>query len=180
MVGPAPRTNAAKHSSTVASTYTCRHSPPRSTASISVGSYLAHPINVSPRRQSQLRAPRALAEQPLNSASQRDIGSADAEFLNPSRSVRVLIAGGGIAGLVLAVALLKKGVDVRVYEQDMTAIRGEGKYRGPIQVRLPYRLLPHQNERRRVDRASLSPMWVLHSCVVYMLVFQTGCYFPTG
>jgi len=35
---------------------------------------------------------------------------------------------------VLAVALLKKGVDVTVYERDLTAIRGEGKYRGPIQV----------------------------------------------
>jgi hypothetical protein len=36
---------------------------------------------------------------------------------------------------VLAVALLKQGVDVKVFERDLTAIRGEGKYRGPIQVR---------------------------------------------
>ncbi len=35
---------------------------------------------------------------------------------------------------VLAVGLLKKGFDVQVFERDMTAIRGEGKYRGPIQV----------------------------------------------
>ena len=62
--------------------------------------------------------------------------TADKEFLAPSRPVRVLVAGGGIAGLVLAVSLLKKGVDVKIFEQDMTAIRGEGKYRGPIQVRL--------------------------------------------
>ena len=48
---------------------------------------------------------------------------------------RVLIAGGGIGGLVLAVGLLKKGFDVQVLERDLTAIRGEGKYRGPIQVR---------------------------------------------
>jgi NADPH-dependent 2,4-dienoyl-CoA reductase/sulfur reductase-like enzyme len=48
---------------------------------------------------------------------------------------RVIIAGAGIGGLVLAVALLKQGVDVKVFERDLTAIRGEGKYRGPIQVR---------------------------------------------
>lgn len=47
---------------------------------------------------------------------------------------RVLIAGAGIGGLVLAVALLKRGFQVQIFERDMTAIRGEGKYRGPIQV----------------------------------------------
>ena len=47
---------------------------------------------------------------------------------------RVLIAGGGIGGLVAAVALLKRGYPVQVFERDLTAIRGEGKYRGPIQV----------------------------------------------
>ena len=36
--------------------------------------------------------------------------------------------------MVLAVGLLKQGVDVKVLERDLTAIRGEGKYRGPIQV----------------------------------------------
>jgi ribulose 1,5-bisphosphate synthetase/thiazole synthase len=51
-----------------------------------------------------------------------------------TRPLEVVIAGGGIGGLVLAVALLKKGVNVTVYERDLSAIRGEGKYRGPIQV----------------------------------------------
>jgi hypothetical protein len=51
-----------------------------------------------------------------------------------ARPLKVIIAGAGIGGLVLAVALLKKGVDVVVFERDLTAIRGEGKYRGPIQV----------------------------------------------
>ena len=50
------------------------------------------------------------------------------------RLPRVLIAGAGIGGLVLAVALLKRGFRVQIFERDLTAIRGEGKYRGPIQV----------------------------------------------
>ena len=79
----------------------------------------------------------AVSAPPSSSSIQKasDTSTEDAEFLDPARPMRVLIAGGGIAGLVLAVALLKKGVDVRIFEQDMTAIRGEGKYRGPIQVR---------------------------------------------
>ena len=52
----------------------------------------------------------------------------------PNNLPRVLIAGAGIGGLVLAVALLKRGFQVQIFERDMTAIRGEGKYRGPIQV----------------------------------------------
>ena len=47
---------------------------------------------------------------------------------------KVLIAGAGITGLVSALGLLKQGFDVQIFEKDMTAIRGEGKYRGPIQV----------------------------------------------
>ena len=49
---------------------------------------------------------------------------------------KILVAGAGIGGLVLAVGLLKKGFDVQIFERDLTAIRGEGKYRGPIQVTL--------------------------------------------
>lgn len=53
----------------------------------------------------------------------------------PTTKLRVLVAGAGIGGLVLAVSLLKQGFDVQMFERDVTAIRGEGKYRGPIQVR---------------------------------------------
>ena len=35
---------------------------------------------------------------------------------------------------MLAVGLLKRGFDVQIFEKNITAIRGEGKYRGPIQV----------------------------------------------
>ena len=53
---------------------------------------------------------------------------------SPNASFTVVIAGAGIGGLVLAVSLLKRGFSVKVLERDLTAIRGEGKYRGPIQV----------------------------------------------
>jgi zeaxanthin epoxidase len=57
--------------------------------------------------------------------------------------MKVLIAGAGIGGLVLAVALLKKGIQVQMFERDLTAIRGEGKYRGPIQVGAIVDLIRH-------------------------------------
>nr|BAN15741.1 zeaxanthin epoxydase [Dianthus caryophyllus] len=50
------------------------------------------------------------------------------------RQLRVVVAGGGIGGLVLALAAKKKGFEVIVFEKDMSAIRGEGQYRGPIQI----------------------------------------------
>eukprot|EP00271_Cylindrocystis_brebissonii_P016079 TRINITY_DN39257_c0_g1_i1.p1 TRINITY_DN39257_c0_g1~~TRINITY_DN39257_c0_g1_i1.p1 ORF type:complete len:730 (+),score=130.62 TRINITY_DN39257_c0_g1_i1:134-2191(+) len=50
------------------------------------------------------------------------------------RPLRVLVAGGGIGGLVFALAAKKRGLDVTVFERDLTAIRGEGQYRGPIQI----------------------------------------------
>ncbi|BDA47131.1 Zeaxanthin epoxidase, chloroplastic [Coccomyxa sp. Obi] len=52
----------------------------------------------------------------------------------PNTKPRILIAGAGIGGLVLAVGLLNKGFEVQMFERDLTAIRGEGKYRGPIQI----------------------------------------------
>uniref|UniRef100_A0A2P2MN04 Zeaxanthin epoxidase, chloroplastic n=1 Tax=Rhizophora mucronata TaxID=61149 RepID=A0A2P2MN04_RHIMU len=50
------------------------------------------------------------------------------------RNIRILVAGGGIGGLVFALAAKRKGFDVVVFEKDTSAIRGEGQYRGPIQI----------------------------------------------
>jgi zeaxanthin epoxidase len=50
------------------------------------------------------------------------------------RKPRVLVAGGGIGGLVFALAARRKGYDVTVFERDLSAVRGEGQYRGPIQI----------------------------------------------
>lgn len=51
-----------------------------------------------------------------------------------SRNLRILIAGGGIGGLVLALGAKKRGFDVKVFEKDLSSVRGEGLHRGPIQL----------------------------------------------
>ncbi|KAF7835968.1 zeaxanthin epoxidase, chloroplastic-like isoform X1 [Senna tora] len=50
------------------------------------------------------------------------------------RKVRILIAGGGIGGLVMALAAKQRGYEVKVFEKDLSAVRGEGRHRGPIQL----------------------------------------------
>ncbi|KAL1536477.1 Zeaxanthin epoxidase, chloroplastic [Salvia divinorum] len=50
------------------------------------------------------------------------------------KKLRILVAGGGIGGLVFALAAKRKGFDVVVFERDLSAIKGEGQYRGPIQI----------------------------------------------
>nr|KYP43883.1 hypothetical protein KK1_034663 [Cajanus cajan] len=50
------------------------------------------------------------------------------------KQLRILVAGGGIGGLVFALAAKRKGFEVVVFEKDLSAIRGEGQYRGPIQI----------------------------------------------
>ncbi|WVZ02762.1 hypothetical protein V8G54_023568 [Vigna mungo] len=50
------------------------------------------------------------------------------------RKLRVLVAGGGIGGLVFALAAKHKGYAVKVFEKDLSAVRGEGRHRGPIQL----------------------------------------------
>ncbi|XP_042030989.1 zeaxanthin epoxidase, chloroplastic-like [Salvia splendens] len=59
----------------------------------------------------------------------KELGSRAAE-----KKLRILVAGGGIGGLVFALAAKRKGFDVVVFERDLSAIRGEGQYRGPIQI----------------------------------------------
>ncbi|KAL2333552.1 hypothetical protein Fmac_014765 [Flemingia macrophylla] len=50
------------------------------------------------------------------------------------KQLRILVAGGGIGGLVFALAAKRKGFEVVVFEKDLSAIRGEGQHRGPIQI----------------------------------------------
>lgn len=68
------------------------------------------------------------------SASGATVAVAASEPSVAPRKLRILIAGGGIGGLVFALAAKRKGFDVLVFEKDVSAIRGEGQYRGPIQI----------------------------------------------
>lgn len=79
-----------------------------------------------------LRSP--LAQQRRGGLPGRARLVASAAMPAPEPKARVLVAGGGIGGLVFALAARRKGFDVLVLERDMSAIRGEGKYRGPIQL----------------------------------------------
>ena len=62
------------------------------------------------------------------------LSSEEKKTATEKKKPRVLVAGGGIGGLVFALAAKKKGFDVLVFEKDLSAIRGEGQYRGPIQI----------------------------------------------
>lgn len=66
----------------------------------------------------------------------RDYASSDGDGngRNEKNRFKVLIAGGGIGGLVLALAAKHRGFEVKVFEKDLSAVRGEGRHRGPIQL----------------------------------------------
>lgn len=75
------------------------------------------------------RARASLSEAPAAVTATPDVRGIGGE-----KKVKILVAGGGIGGLVFALAAKKKGFDVKVFERDLSAIRGEGQYRGPIQI----------------------------------------------
>ncbi|XP_049357252.1 zeaxanthin epoxidase, chloroplastic [Solanum verrucosum] len=74
-----------------------------------------------------------IAEAPVTPTEKSDSG-VNGDLKVPQKKLKVLVAGGGIGGLVFALAAKKKGFDVLVFERDLSAIRGEGQYRGPIQI----------------------------------------------
>nr|UQV25530.1 zeaxanthin epoxidase [Heracleum moellendorffii] len=62
------------------------------------------------------------------------VNQSGGENLSEGKKLKILVAGGGIGGLVFALAARRKGFEVVVFERDLSAIRGEGQYRGPIQI----------------------------------------------
>ncbi|KAL5557005.1 hypothetical protein UlMin_039241 [Ulmus minor] len=73
-----------------------------------------------------------VAENPTSTETEGD--EIDAGKKPPEKKLRILVAGGGIGGLVFALAAKRKGFEVLVFERDISAVRGEGQYRGPIQI----------------------------------------------
>ncbi|OIW19302.1 hypothetical protein TanjilG_24341 [Lupinus angustifolius] len=74
----------------------------------------------------------AVTEAPPSKKSEAENGG---NGITPQKKkLKILVAGGGIGGLVFALAARKKGFEVVVFERDLSAIRGEGQYRGPIQI----------------------------------------------
>ncbi|XP_010666612.2 zeaxanthin epoxidase, chloroplastic [Beta vulgaris subsp. vulgaris] len=82
------------------------------------------------KKEIYVKCSAAVAESLQTSPATNDVIAGE----TPEKKLRILVAGGGIGGLVFALAAKKKGFDVVVFEKDLSAIRGEGKYRGPIQV----------------------------------------------
>ncbi|KEH27527.1 putative zeaxanthin epoxidase [Medicago truncatula] len=68
------------------------------------------------------------------SKSTHSVAEIDMDQTPQKKQLKVLVAGGGIGGLVFALAAKRKGFEVVVFEKDLSAIRGEGQYRGPIQI----------------------------------------------
>lgn len=88
---------------------------------------------VQKKRLTGTQVKAAVTEAPTKSISTQDGSEIDGNWV-PPKKLRVLVAGGGIGGLVFALAAKKKGFEVAVFEKDLSAVRGEGQYRGPIQV----------------------------------------------
>lgn len=74
----------------------------------------------------------AVTEAARSTVSRSAVGGGNSS--ESKKKVKVLVAGGGIGGLVFALAAKRKGFEVVVFERDLSAIRGEGQYRGPIQI----------------------------------------------
>jgi zeaxanthin epoxidase len=68
------------------------------------------------------------------SKSTQSVAEIGGDQTHQKKQLKVLVAGGGIGGLVFALAAKRKGFEVVVFEKDLSAIRGEGQYRGPIQI----------------------------------------------
>ncbi|XP_028764075.1 zeaxanthin epoxidase, chloroplastic [Neltuma alba] len=76
----------------------------------------------------------AVAEAPSGASPSTETVTENHGDQTPGKKIRILVAGGGIGGLVFALAAKRKGFEVLVFEKDLSAIRGEGQYRGPIQI----------------------------------------------
>ncbi|XP_062080442.1 zeaxanthin epoxidase, chloroplastic-like [Humulus lupulus] len=75
------------------------------------------------------------SDNPMHLEEEKSTISIGSNNNESNKRLRILVAGGGIRGLVLALAAKHRGFDVEVFEKaDSTALRGEGRHRGSIQL----------------------------------------------
>ncbi|KAL4367730.1 hypothetical protein GQ457_05G007140 [Hibiscus cannabinus] len=82
----------------------------------------------------QVKATVADGTQSVSKTTEKKEFDVNQALQKKKKELRILVAGGGIGGLVFALAAKRKGFDVVVFEKDLSTIRGEGQYRGPIQI----------------------------------------------
>ncbi|OWM82170.1 hypothetical protein CDL15_Pgr001744 [Punica granatum] len=112
-------------------------SPPLSRTHLPIHPTKEHPSDLSPHSSRTRASFRNRGRKQLQPVAAAATAAPAADVTNgeiPTRKLRVLVAGGGIGGLVFALAAKRKGFEVAVFEKDISAIRGEGQYRGPIQI----------------------------------------------
>ncbi|WJX55368.1 zeaxanthin epoxidase [Trifolium repens] len=103
-------------------------------------SYISPFVSYESRRTKQMKKlmevkATVMLETPTSvSKSTQSVAEIGGDQTHQKKQLKVLVAGGGIGGLVFALAAKKKGFEVVVFEKDLSAIRGEGQYRGPIQI----------------------------------------------
>jgi zeaxanthin epoxidase len=103
-------------------------------------SYISPFVSYESRRTKQMKKlmevkATVMLETPTSvSKSTQSVAEIGGDQTHQKKQLKVLVAGGGIGGLVFALAAKRKGFEVVVFEKDLSAIRGEGQYRGPIQI----------------------------------------------
>ncbi|KAG4386490.1 hypothetical protein AAZX31_11G054600 [Glycine max] len=95
---------------------------------------VSHGSRTTKQRNTLMPIKASVAEVPPAVRKTVDENEGGGDGASQKKKLRVLVAGGGIGGLVFALAAKRKGFEVVVFEKDMSAIRGEGQYRGPIQI----------------------------------------------
>lgn len=102
--------------------------------SLDISPFVSYNHHLGSRTRKQKKKVMIHVKAAVAEAPRKAVAGNDGNGTPQKKQLRILVAGGGIGGLVFALAAKRKGFEVMVFERDMSAIRGEGQYRGPIQI----------------------------------------------